>query len=410
MKKIFILVLAAAALISLAFYGYLESVEPLPNNFLTDNDIVAPSDIRKYDVQSDRFVDVEQNSNISAEISSYVFSFIIPVHNTEQYIEGAVESIVTQNINSYEILLIENNSTDNTLQACKNLAKKYREVKLFTQVNGGAGGARNTGILHSNGQYILFLDSDDFYVPGAINQDEIISHEQYDVIIFGLNYVDIRNDSVFYYVDVKLEDNKSFHAKDLHTGDIRNLQMIEKAQISMCNKIFKRKFLLDNQIFFVNHIRYEDYYAALKFYTSDFSFFVIDKPLFNYRVNRADSQSNSAIKMFEIFYILDEFEKYLKESGKYEEFRDAMLWQEFEQLFYRLYQIPLKDAYQWLKFLRTRYDGVELEFPKHLSLYQRKFERLSKQMSFRIMIFHVIPKRIETSFKRLTRRDISPKN
>lgn len=410
MKKFFVLILTVV-LITFGFYYYLESAGPLPNNFLTDNDIIVPSDIRKYDPQSDKFIGVQQDAGISHEISSYVFSFIIPVHNTAQYIEGAVESIITQNIDSYEILLVENNSTDNSLEVCKELAKKHPQVKLFTQVNGGAGGARNTAMLHSDGRYVLFLDSDDFYVDGIINQNEILSHENYDVIIFGINYVDIKDDSIFRYLDVaRIVDDSGLHSKDLRTSDMRNLRMIDDGYISMCNKIFKRKFLLDNDIFFVNHIRYEDYYAALKFYTSDFSFFVIDKPLFNYRVNRSDSQSNSAIKMFEIFYILDKFQEYLKQEGKYEEFRDAMLWQEFTQLFYRLYQIPLVEAYQWLKFLHVRYDGVDVELPKYLSQYKGRLERLKKHKPFYVMLFHVIPKRIEIIFKKLIRHDISPKN
>lgn len=89
------------------------------------------------------------------------FSIIIPVYNAEKYIENTLRSVINQNEDNFEIVVIDDGSTDNSLNIIKRIAKSDKRIKVFSQKNQGVSCARNLGLDKTNGKYILFLDSDD---------------------------------------------------------------------------------------------------------------------------------------------------------------------------------------------------------------------------------------------------------
>ena len=90
------------------------------------------------------------------------YSFIIPVYNTKKYLERCIQSILKQSYQHYEILLIDDGSTDGSSEFCDSLSKIDNRIKVFHQVNSGVSTARNNGIKHGVGDYIIFVDSDDW--------------------------------------------------------------------------------------------------------------------------------------------------------------------------------------------------------------------------------------------------------
>ena len=91
------------------------------------------------------------------------FSIIVPAYNVEKYIEKCIDSILNQSYKNYEVIVINDGSTDNTLNI---LNKKYKDkVKIYSKENGGLSSARNYGVLKSSSKYILFVDSDDWLEP-----------------------------------------------------------------------------------------------------------------------------------------------------------------------------------------------------------------------------------------------------
>ncbi|HFI0055180.1 TPA: glycosyltransferase family 2 protein [Streptococcus suis] len=121
------------------------------------------------------------------------FSVIIPAYNVADYLEECVDSVLKQTHEEFEILLIDDGSTDEkTSSLCDNLATKDDRVRVFHQSNGGLSAARNTGIKNASGDYILFLDGDDFWTDicflDEINR-EIISHDEIiDAVIYPFSY------------------------------------------------------------------------------------------------------------------------------------------------------------------------------------------------------------------------------
>ena len=119
------------------------------------------------------------------------FSIIIPAYNVADYLEKCVKSVLIQEFKDYEILIINDGSTDATaIVADKLSVENTNKVRVLNQTNGGASKARNTGIESARGEYLLFLDGDDFWSDQHfLNQlDEITTECIDDVIVFGYSY------------------------------------------------------------------------------------------------------------------------------------------------------------------------------------------------------------------------------
>lgn len=113
-------------------------------------------------------------------------SIVVPVYNSEKYLIKCVDSILKQSYKNLEILLIDDGSTDRSYDICCDLAKKDNRIVVKQKSNGGVSSARNLGILTSNGEFILFVDSDDTvnekYVELLVNP---LLNNKYDVSICG---------------------------------------------------------------------------------------------------------------------------------------------------------------------------------------------------------------------------------
>ena len=117
------------------------------------------------------------------------FSVIVPVYNTSKYLEKCIKSLINQTFKNYEVIIINDGSTDNSEEILTLYANKYNFIKLFSKKNGGLSDARNFGVEKCTGEYIVFLDSDDYFEENTL---EIINEKLTDEDIFGygISYVD----------------------------------------------------------------------------------------------------------------------------------------------------------------------------------------------------------------------------
>lgn len=124
-------------------------------------------------------------------------SIIIPIYNVEKYIERCINSIFEQNLASedYEVLLIDDETPDQSGEIAKKIAESRDNYHYIFQKNKGLGGARNTGILHAKGNYILFLDSDDWLDRNSIRELLNEVHQRdLDILIFNMKNVSSNGD------------------------------------------------------------------------------------------------------------------------------------------------------------------------------------------------------------------------
>ena len=119
------------------------------------------------------------------------FSIIIPVYNTAQFLDRCMNSLISQTFTDFEILLIDDGSTDSSFEICKKWEKKDKRIRVFHQENKGASSARNIGLKNSRGTYIQLVDSDDELLNNCLETifSLIQLYKEPDIIEFRLNYI-----------------------------------------------------------------------------------------------------------------------------------------------------------------------------------------------------------------------------
>lgn len=179
-------------------------------------------------------------------------SIIIPVYNSEQYIGRCLNSILNQNLplDDYEVIIINDGSSDNSLQIANVFAKQYKNVKVYGQSNKGQGVARNKGMEKALGDYIMFIDSDDYLVHNVLN-DMLSRVEDNNVEILVSGFWQMSRDgSIQQRIDRFVEKNCLFSGE----------QVVLKGYFptSVCAKLYHRRFVLDCNVTFASGIIHED--------------------------------------------------------------------------------------------------------------------------------------------------------
>lgn len=176
------------------------------------------------------------------------FSIVIPVYNTEKYLDKCIRSAIDQTYQNIEVLLIDDGSQDNSAKICDEYAKKDSRIKVIHKENGGLSDARNCGIDIATGDYILLLDSDDYISLHAVENFLVYAEKNIDVII-GEVIVEGGNCS---FKHIKTENALS--GKEYLLKAYRE----DKAPMAACFSVYNKKFLDSNNLRFKKGILHED--------------------------------------------------------------------------------------------------------------------------------------------------------
>ena len=122
-----------------------------------------------------------------------MLSIIIPVYNTEEYLRPCLDSILSQSFADYEVLLIDDGSSDESGRICDEYAQKDSRILVFHKENGGVSSARNRGIDNARGEYIVFVDSDDLVTDGYLKH---LMESDADMVVTGLCKFGERNETI----------------------------------------------------------------------------------------------------------------------------------------------------------------------------------------------------------------------
>lgn len=179
-----------------------------------------------------------------------LISIIMPVYNAEKYLNRSIESIMNQTYNNIEIILVNDGSTDNSLEICTNYQEKDNRIKLINQENKGVSFARNKGIDEATGDYIMFIDSDDYIEKNMIeDMTSKIADNDVDLVISGIKMNYIKNGQVIKKEKYQLKD------KMYTIGEMLNDILIDIDLICICGpccKLYKTEILKNNKIKFTN--------------------------------------------------------------------------------------------------------------------------------------------------------------
>lgn len=203
------------------------------------------------------------------------FSIIIPAYNVEKYISKCIQSILTQKFNNYEIIVVNDASTDNTL----NELEKYKDkiIVINHEINKGAGGARNTAIRKAKGEYLVLLDSDDYLynAESLDNLDKIIGNSSVDIVYTGVKIIGKKNLVVIPTMENSTTEYKIGKDKYYIEG----------------SKCFRREFLINNNIWYEENRLYEDVLFNCKAIIKAKKHLIADFPLYVYLKGRENSNT-----------------------------------------------------------------------------------------------------------------------
>lgn len=219
-------------------------------------------------------------------------SFIIPVYKVEKFLDECVESIVSQTYKDIEVVLVNDGSPDNCPVLCDMWAKKDQRVKVIHKQNGGLSDARNAGLENATGDYVIFVDSDDFWVSSTALQelmDVVIKHPECDFIGFNCSYYYGDTNT---YIQWVMYDNTLSEPIDKDTA-MRSLVASGTMPMSACLKIISRKSLSDMGIRFIKGTISEDIPWFINLLDGSKKCMFVNLYIYAYRQNRSGSISES---------------------------------------------------------------------------------------------------------------------
>jgi teichuronic acid biosynthesis glycosyltransferase TuaG len=221
-------------------------------------------------------------------------SIIMPAFNAGKYIEETINSVISQTFTNWELVIIDDGSTDNTAGIVKRHAINEHRIKYLYQENGRQGKARNAGLKNSKGAFIGFLDADDLWLPDklTIQVNELSSLSNVD-LLFTQGYKIISGELAAY--DVLVKD--LWDRKDLP-------HLIDYNQIPILSVLVKREILFAVNCFTEDHNiqNLEDYHLWLKLFINNYKFKSLSARTFLYRIHKDQNTFNNSNHIFQSFY------------------------------------------------------------------------------------------------------------
>lgn len=216
------------------------------------------------------------------------YSIVIPIHNAERFLKKCCDTIISQEYMDYEVLLINNGSTDRSAEICDDYAKKYEQFKVYHLEDAGVSKARNVGLSHARGEYIWFVDADDRMIGQPLKEiAQVLDEHSPELVVFSYkDYIytrDIYEDKLLPFTG--MIDCETFRM---------NFPLLFKTDMffTVWNKIYQKKFLLANQLFFGEETFGEDTVFNLAVYEKLTTTYFLDTQYYCYVIGRPTSSAN----------------------------------------------------------------------------------------------------------------------
>lgn len=245
-------------------------------------------------------------------------SVIVPVYNVEEYIEECIESIVNQTLKEIEIIIVNDGTKDNSMKKIEKYLSDSRIV-IINKENGGISSARNAGLKIARGEYVTFIDSDDFI---KITMLEKLYDQTSDFEIIFSDFIFYNNNSK------KIEDSVRTHLKLKKINEMKGSYIYPEGDVVVWGKLYRTDFLKKNNLFFKEGIIHEDELFTIQSYFLAKKIQQVEEQSYCYRINRQGSIMNSSQKEKHMLA----YEVIANELGK---FRNNFKENSFEEL--RLY-------------------------------------------------------------------------
>lgn len=231
-----------------------------------------------------------------------LFSVVIPAFNCENSIERTIGSIISSGLTDYEIVIVNDGSTDSTASACNSLCSQYSFIKYYEQENSGVSAARNLGLSLAAGEYIMFFDADDTAEEDVFSECiNIIKNEKPDILVFGMRF-DYYKKGRCYRKDELVPEQEGLLNKNQIKAELESLYNTN-ALSSACNKIIKKTLIIDNNISFnTNYFLMEDFLFSLECLKVCQNIYCLPKALYCYKQSENEKNAFNRLKRIDDFY------------------------------------------------------------------------------------------------------------
>lgn len=316
-------------------------------------------------------------------------SVVVPVYNVKKYLNKCISSIIVQTYDNYEVLLIDDGSTDGSSEICDSFAEQYEKISVYHKENGGLSDARNYANKFLKGNYIVYIDSDDYVDPDYISV-MVKCREKYNADLVIASYVD--EDELGKILSKKVFNNKItvYDAKSA----LEEMCYEKKISTSACGKLIKKEYVYENE--FPKNMLYEDLATMYKIIGSCSTVVYIDCSMYHYvQRNGSIRFSKYSPKVLHVMQaaenLLDYVEKY------YPDIRSAAI----QRYFFSANEVYVR-AFNEKDFLKI-IDNIRIKLQQYWWMV-RNNNKISQKQKIRywMMAFHpILYKNIWRAMKRI---------
>ena len=224
----------------------------------------------------------------------YKVAVIVPVYNMSPYLERCISSVLQQTYREFCLIIIDDGSTDDSLQKCLRLTAGDKRVQVVHQDNAGLGPSRNRGIMLADTEYVTFLDADDWWSDDYLeNMMRGTEEGRNDIVLCDMDFATVDAGGGFTHKTSRLR----FVPGRLDIAREKNL--LNKARTFMCGKLYRRSLFIDYGIE-ISAKAYEDVATTPYLMSKAKGIFYVDKPLYHYFRNRQGSIVNNFSKLADL--------------------------------------------------------------------------------------------------------------
>ena len=295
-------------------------------------------------------------------------SIIVPVYNTSKYLPQCLDSILRQTVPDFEVICVNDSSTDNSLKILQNYADKDSRIKVYSKENGGISSVRNFGMTKSGGKFICFLDSDDYIHPQFL---EIMLKEIGDKNICCCDYEDVDDEHVVSFARIK---EYSLHSADA----LQYFATCKDQYLAVWGKMY-RADCLKNATFHENCCFSEDVLFHSDLFTENFAINIISAPLQYYRKNPQSlvHKKSSINKINSLLFVAEHV---------YKKYNSHKLW---KQIYKNRVAKSVSNALKYLE----KCDEKKQIYPLIKKLYKQQIIRFTGlSFSKKIMLLKILLK------------------
>lgn len=285
-------------------------------------------------------------------------SVIVPIYNVENYLENCLNSIDNQDFESYEVILVDDGSTDNSKEIAEEFVQKDKDkYKLISQKNMGQSAARNNGLKISSGKYIAYIDSDDTVESNYLSSMyECAQKTDADMVFAAFRSVDENGKCI-----KVVYENNYIPGEVYDIKDTKELLLMENV---VWNKLFRKDIIEENNLIFPDRVWAEDLRFTKKYLSNTSRCVYVDIPIYNYYQRSSSTlHSMKAERTSEILTALEDVSDFFTQKGIFEEYKSEIEMIAIQEIY--IYTLVKLIRAGEMKQLKVILDGFMKRYPNH---------------------------------------------